>query len=394
MKQAKNYKHTIYACYMGYITQAIVNNLAPLLFLTFQREFAIDLRQITLLVTVNFAVQLCVDLLAARYADKIGYRKAIVAAHIFSALGLVGLGVFPDIFPTPYSGLIAAVFTYAIGGGIIEVLVSPIVETCPSKNKSSAMSLLHSFFCWGCVAVISISTLLFVIIGIENWKYVACFWALIPAANAVYFSRVPIAEINPEGDSMTMRELLKSRLFWVLLLLMVCSGASELAMSQWASAFAESALGISKTMGDLAGPCFFAVSMGIARVLHSKLASRLSLEKYMVFCAFLCILSYAASALSSSPLIGLLGCGTCGFSVGVMWPGSFSLAAGRCPKGGTALFALLALGGDLGCGLGPTLVGIASGAFNDNLKTGLAFAIIFPILLMVGIGLLPGKNSN
>ena len=383
MKHQLTTKHTISACYIGYITQAIVNNLAALLFLTFQREYGLDLKLVTMLITINFVVQLCVDLLSAKYVDKIGTRRSIVWAHIFAAAGLMGLGIFPEIFPTPFSGLVAAVVLYAIGGGIIEVLVSPIVEACSSDAKASAMSLLHSFFCWGCVLVIGLSTLLFSVFGIEKWHIIACFWALIPLGNAFFFSRVPLVEIQAEGAGMSMRELFRQPIFWVLALLMVCSGASELAMSQWASAFAESALHVSKTVGDLAGPCFFAVAMGIARVLHSKLAEKTSISKYMVVCAMLCIAGYILAAFSSLPLLGLLGCGICGFAVGVMWPGSR-----RCPRGGTAMYALLALFGDLGCTSGPTVVGLVSGAFGDNLKTGLAFAIIFPILLILGVFLL------
>jgi len=383
----KRYEHTIVACYIGYITQAIVNNFAPLLFLTVQSSFDLRLEQITLLVTFNFLTQLVVDLLAAKFVDRIGYRPCVVAAHGFCALGLVGLGLFPTVLP-PYAGLLLAVMIYATGGGLIEVLISPIVEACPSENKSAAMSLLHSFYCWGTVAVVLLSTLLFALLGMESWKLVGCLWAVIPAVNALVFLRVPIAPIVSEGDGMSISALFRQKIFWILALLMVCAGASEQAMSQWASAFAESGLQVSKAVGDLAGPCFFSILMGTARVVHSKLAERVNLEKYIVFCALLCIGSYALAVLPLHPVLNLLGCGLCGFSVGVFWPGTFSIATARCPLGGTAMFALLALAGDLGCSMGPTVVGFVSAAFGDVLKMGLAAAIGFPVLILLGIRLL------
>ncbi|MBP3587701.1 MAG: MFS transporter [Clostridia bacterium] len=389
----KRYEHTIVACYIGYITQAIVNNFAPLLFLTFQSSFDLRLEQITLLVTFNFLTQLVVDLLAAKFVDRIGYRPCVVAAHGFCALGLVGLGLFPTVLP-PYAGLLLAVMIYAIGGGLIEVLISPIVDACPSENKSAAMSLLHSFYCWGTVAVVLLSTLLFALLGMESWKLVGCLWALVPAVNALLFLRVPIAPIVAEGEGLSISELFRQKIFWILALLMVCAGASEQAMSQWASAFAESGLRVSKTMGDLAGPCFFSILMGTARVVHSKLAERVNLEKYIVLCALLCIGSYVLAILPLHPVLNLLGCGLCGFSVGVFWPGTFSTATARCPLGGTAMFALLALAGDLGCSLGPTVVGFVSAAFGDVLKVGLAAAIGFPLLILVGIRLLPSEKTE
>ncbi|MGN1403309.1 MAG: MFS transporter [Ruminococcus sp.] len=394
MQIRSNYKHTIAASYIGYITQAIVNNFAPLLFLTFHSTYGISLEKIGLLVTINFGTQLLVDLISARYADRIGYRNAVVAAHIFAALGLIGLGTLPDLLPDPYAGLCLAVILYAIGGGLAEVLISPIVEACPTSGKSAAMSLLHSFYCWGSVLVVLVSTGLFTWLGIGAWKIVSCLWAIIPAVNAVYFSQVPLAPLVKEGESMTIGALLHSKLFWILALLMVCAGASELSMSQWASAFAESGLQVSKTVGDLAGPCFFAVLMGLSRIFHARFADKISLTKYLGSCAVLCIVSYLLAALSPNPILGLLGCGLCGFSVGAMWPGTFSLASAQCPKGGTAMFALLALAGDTGCSLGPTIVGFVSGAFHDNLKPGLLSAILFPAVLIVGLLLCRRENRK
>lgn len=388
MKIRNNYRHTIYACYIGYITQAIVNNFAPLLFLTFQRIYNIPLTQIGVLVTVNFGTQLVTDFISARFVDKISYRTSVILAHVFSAVGLAGLGVLPEVFPTPFMGLCVAVMIYAVGGGLIEVVISPIVEACPTDGKAAAMSLLHSFYCWGSVLVVLVSTVLFRILGIESWRFISAIWAIIPALNAVYFSRVPINSLVDEGESMSIKQLLCTRIFWVLALLMVCSGASELAMSQWASAFAESGLKVSKTVGDLTGPCFFAVLMGISRVVHSKLADKISLYKYLGFSALLCIFSYLLTCLSGSAILSLLGCGICGISVAAMWPGTYSLASAGNPKGGTAMFALLALAGDTGCSLGPALVGYVSGMCGDNLKKGLLCAVVFPVLMIAGLFLM------
>jgi MFS family permease len=381
------------ACFAGYVTQAIVNNFAPLLFLTFRKEWNISLDRITLLVTINFAVQLLVDFLSAKFIDKIGYRTSVVAAHIFAAAGLAGLGFLPGLFPDPYIGLLLAVILYAIGGGIIEVLISPIVEACPTEQKSAAMSLLHSFYCWGHVTVVIVSTVFFAVAGIGNWKTLACIWAILPLANAALFTQVPVAALVEDGNGMTMKELLKSGAFWVLALLMVCAGASEQGMSQWSSAFAESGLHVSKTIGDLAGPCFFAAMMGLSRVVYSGFSERIDLRRFMGGSCILCVVAYLLAAFAPNPALSLLGCGLCGLSVGILWPGTFSIAAASCPRGGTVMFALLALAGDLGCSGGPTLVGLVSNAAGGNLKTGLLSAIAFPIALIALI-IIQGRRNG
>ncbi|MCL1859580.1 MAG: MFS transporter [Oscillospiraceae bacterium] len=395
MSIKNNYSHTIYASYIGYITQAIINNFAPLLFLTFQKSYDIPIEQITLLVTVNFAIQLIIDFLSAKFADKIGYKPLAVASHICAAAGLAGLGIFPVLLP-PYTGIFLAVVLYAVGGGLIEVLISPIVEACPTdqSKKSANMSLLHSFYCWGHVFVIIGSTLFFIVFGIDNWRILAFIWAVIPLINAFYFSRVPIATLTNGGESMPVKNLVTSKLFWLLMILMICSGASEQAMIQWASVFAEAGLKVSKTVGDLTGPCLFAVLMGISRLGYSKFSGRINLKIFMTVSGCLCVISYLLASLSNNPVLSLIGCSLCGLSVGIMWPGTFSLAAEKCPKGGTALFALLALGGDLGCSGGPTLVGIASAISGGGIKTGILAGIIFPALLIFGLILLSGTHKN
>lgn len=385
MSVKNNYNHTVFACYFGYVVQAIVNNFAPLLFLTFRSEYRLPLSKITLLVTVNFLFQLFIDIMAAKFVDKIGYRKCIVAAQFFSAAGIAGLGILPDILPDPYIGLLISILIYATGGGLIEVLVSPIVEACPIKAKKAAMSLLHSFYCWGHLFVVLASTAFFAVFGIENWRILAFIWAIVPFVNGFYFAHVPIKLLTTEEEKMSLKRLFSSKQFLLFTVIMVCAGASEQGMSQWASVFAEAGLNVSKTVGDLAGPSLFAVTMGASRVIYSKISERVDLSKYMTFCGVLCVVSYAVASFVPSPALSLVGCSLCGFSVGVMWPGAFSLASERFPAGGTAMFAILALAGDFGCSFGPTVVGFATNLLNEDIKKGVFAAVIFPILLMISL---------
>lgn len=382
----KAYNKTLIACFVGYIVQAIVNNFVPLLFLTFHSSYGIPMTKITLLITFNFGLQLLVDLLSVTFVDRIGYRASMILAHICAAAGFVLLTILPDAFGDPFVGLLIAVTVYAVGGGLLEVLVSPVVEACPTDNKEKAMSLLHSFYCWGHVGVVLLSTLYFQLYGIENWKTLALIWAVVPVVNMLAFTKVPMANLLEEGDSgMSMKELCGQKLFWVLMLMMVCAGASEQAVSQWASTFAESGLGVSKAVGDLAGPMFFAIMMGSARAFYGKYGDRIDLDRFMLGSCMLCVVSYLCISLVPSAVIGLLACGLCGLSVGIMWPGTFSKASASLTRGGTAMFALLALAGDVGCSGGPTVVGMVSGALGDNLKLGILAGIVFPVLLFTGI---------
>lgn len=391
----QKYQKTIYACFVGYIVQAIVNNFVPLLFLTFEKSYHIPLSQITMLITINFGIQLLVDLLSAGFVDRIGYRVSVVLAHVFAAVGLVGLVLLPEIMPNAFAGLLIAVFIYALGGGLIEVLISPIVESCPTDNKEKAMSLLHSFYCWGHVGVVLVSTVFFGIFGIANWKILACIWALVPVINAFVFAKAPIAPLIEEGESgMTMLDLCKSKVFWVMMLMMLCAGASEQAVSQWASTFAEKGLGVTKTIGDLAGPMTFAILMGSSRAFYGKFGHKIDLDRFMLGSSVLCIFSYLLIVASPIPFLSLVGCGICGLSVGIMWPGTFSKASVALKNGGTAMFALLALAGDLGCSGGPTLVGFVSSAAADNLKAGILVAIAFPVVMAVEIILQRTKEKR
>ena len=382
------YQKTIYACFTAYIVQAVVNNFVPLLFLTFQSSYHIPLSRITLLVTFNFGLQLLVDLASVGFVDRIGYRASMVLAHALVAAGLALLAILPEILPNPFLGILLSVMVYAVGGGLIEVVVSPVVEACPSNHKEQAMSLLHSFYCWGHVAVVLLSTVFFALFGTGHWRVLALVWALVPLGNLFAFLRVPIVPLMKDGEKgMTLGELARNKMFWVFLLMMLCAGASEQGVSQWASTFAEKGLGVGKSVGDLAGPMAFAVLMGTSRAVYGKYGGRLNLDHFMAGSALLCAAAYLCISLVPSPVVGLAGCAVCGLSVGIMWPGTFSKAAAGLPRGGTALFALMALAGDMGCSGGPTLVGMVSSALGDDLKKGILAGIVFPVLLLVGLAL-------
>ena len=385
MTKQKNYQKTLIACYLGFVTQAISANFAPLLFLTLRDSYGITLDKIALIPLVFYLTQLLVDLAATKFADKIGYRACVVASQVVSAAGLVLMAILPDMLSVPFVGILISVVLYAIGSGLIEVLVSPIVEACPFENKDGMMSLLHSFYCWGAMGVILGSTLFFAVFGVENWKILTFIWALVPLYNTFNFIRCPIERLVEDGKSMGIAKLLKTPIFWLLILLMVCSGASEATMSQWASAFTESAIGVSKAVGDLAGPCLFAMFMGIARMLYGKFSEKLDLTKVMLGCGMMCAGCYLLASLSKLPILGLAGCALCGLAVGIMWPGSISVSSQNCPNGGTAMFAFLALAGDLGAMVSPAMVGSLSERAGGDLKTGLFAATLFPVILVVGL---------
>ena len=395
MTKQKNYKKTLIACYLGFVTQAISANFTPLLFLTFKNTYGIGFEKIALIPMVFYLTQLLIDLAATKFVDKIGYRTCVVSSQVLSAAGLVSMVILPELLPVSFAGILIAVILYAMGSGLIEVLVSPIVEACPFENKDGMMSLLHSFYCWGAVGVILGSTLFFTVFGVENWKILTMIWAVVPLYNAFNFISCPMERLVEDGKSMRISQLLRLPLFWLMILLMVCSGASEASMAQWASSFTESAMGVSKTVGDLAGPCLFAVFMGISRIVYGKMSEKLDLTKTMLACGVLCVICYLMASLSSTPMIGLAGCALCGLSVGIMWPGTISISSQKCPRGGTAMFAFLALAGDLGATISPAMVGNISNMFGGNLKVGLFAATAFPLILIVGLAVqLKGKRKE
>lgn len=383
-----DYRKTKLACYLGFITQAIAANFAPLLFLKFHKDYGISLGNVALISTVYFFTQLLIDLFCAKFVDRIGYRVSIVASEICSAAGLIGLAFLPDIMPNAFAGILISVTVYAVGCGLIEVLASPIIEACPFENKEATMSLLHSFYCWGTVGTIVISTLFFTVFGMDSWKWLAVIWALVPLYNIYNFATCPIVPIVEEGQGMGIRQLGRKPLFWAAICLMVCAGASELSMAQWASAYAEAALGLSKTLGDLLGPCMFAVTMGISRIIYGKKGENMNLMRFMIGSGVLCVVCYVLASLFSNPIIGLVGCIMCGFSVGIMWPGTISVSSKVFPTGGTAMFALLAMAGDLGGSLGPAIVGRVTQYAGDNIRAGMGVGLIFPIVLIIMVVIL------
>ena len=378
-----NYNRTKIACYLGFITQAISANFIPLLFLKFHKDYQISFGMLAYIPTCFFITQLLIDLLCAKFVDRIGYRISIVTSEITAALGLVGLAFLPDLLSDPYIGIMVSVFMYAIGSGLIEVLCSPIIEACPFDNKEATMSLLHSFYCWGSVGTILVSTIFFGLFGMESWKWMALIWAIIPAINIYNFATCPIEHLVEDGKGMSIPELFKTPLFWIAICLMVCSGASEISMSQWASAYAESALGLDKTMGDLAGPCMFAVTMGICRMLYGKYGDKIDLKKFMIGSGILCVICYLMATTVANPIVNLIGCIVCGFSVAIMWPGTISISSKQFPRGGTAMFALLAMAGDLGGSIGPAIVGGVAQRAGDDIRAGMSVGLIFPFLLVV-----------
>ena len=380
-----SYEATVRSCFVAYIVQAIINNFAPLLFVTFQRDFGINLSEVTLLITFNFLIQILVDLASAYFVDRIGYRAAMITAHLLSAAGLFFLSELPFMISNAYIALLISVAIYAIGGGLLEVVVSPVVEACPTKNKEKEMSMLHSFYCWGFVAVILISTLFFHIFGIEEWRVMAKLWMLVPLVNMIAFFFVPIYDIVPDEKKMGKTKMFRSGIFWLLFFMMIASGASEQAVGQWASAFAETGLNISKTIGDLAGPCLFAFMQGTSRLIFGKYGERINLKKMMTASAVLCCICYLATSLSPYPVLSLVGCALTGFSVGIFWPGTFSIAAGVLPGGGTAMFAFLALAGDVGCSVGPTVTGFAADIFDKSISSGILISIVFPVFMFISL---------
>ncbi len=392
MNEKAHYNKTLTACYLGFVTQSISANFAPLLFLTFKSTYGIGLEQIAIIPLAFYLTQLLVDFGATQFADKIGYRICVVFSQVLSAAGLVLMAILPETFSEPFIGILISVVLYAIGSGLIEVLVSPIVEACPFENKEGKMSLLHSFYCWGAVGVILGSTLFFSVFGVENWKILTLIWALVPLYNTLNFVNCPIERLLEDGKSMGISKLLKTPIFGVMIVLMVCSGASEATMAQWASAFTESAIGVSKTVGDLAGACSFAMFMGISRMLYGKFSEKLDLTKVMLVCGVMCSCSYLLASLSTTPILGLAGCALCGLAVGIMWPGSISLSSKTCPRGGTAMFAFLALAGDLGAMVSPSMVGTLSEMAGGNLKMGLLAATAFPLVLVLVLLILNKRN--
>lgn len=390
----KSFKGTICASCIGYFTQAILINFPPLLFITFQNGFGVSLSQLSLLIATNFATELIVDLICSKYAPKVGYRKCVIIAQLSAIIGLCLFPTLPFAMSNKLLALIIANIFCGIGGGMMEVLISPIVEACPTTNKGGMMSLLHSFYCWGQMGVVLISTILFLTIGIEHWRYITLAWAIVPLIDLILFCFVPINTLEPEGKTSSFITLFKNKAFWIIFVMMLCAGSSEIAISQWASAFAEAGLGVEKWLGDLIGPCLFAVAMGSTRLFYSKKADKINVDNAILLSACFTVFAYCVVIFAPIAQISLIGCALCGVGCGILWPASFSSATRRIPSGGVAMFGLLALSGDLGCLCGPVIAGTISDAFGGNLKLGFLFAMIFPILMAVMVLLLKKTKSS
>lgn len=379
-----NFKFTISACFLGYITQAIMINFPPLLFVFFKDSLGISPLQITVLIASNFVLELVVDALASKFADTIGYRRLVICANVFAALGLVSMSLVTIILPSDaiFYGLMVSMALCGIGGGLMEVLISPIIEACPTKNKAGFMSLLHSFYCWGQLGVVLLSTLFFRLVGIENWHFACFFWTIVPILGIILFAFSPINRLVEEGKGASLGALLKNKAFWIFLVMMLCAGASELTMSQWASFFAESALGVEKWVGDLLGPCMFAFAMAITRTFFAKASEKIKLDTAIFISSLICVATYVMAVASQSPVFSLIGCACCGFGCGIMWPASFSLVSSKIANGGVLMFGVLALMGDAGCLVGPSLAGTVSDVFGD-IRYGFLFACIFPTIMAI-----------
>lgn len=379
-----SYKGTAAACYIGYVTQAAIVNMPPLLFIIFSTRFGIALDKISLLITVNFATQMLVDLLSSKFLPLIGYRTAAVLAHVFGTAGLIAMGVLPFAMPA-YPALVIAFLLMALGGGLDEVLISPIIDAIPSDNKAGRMSFLHSFYCWGAVAVILFTTIFNFLLPDDLWYVIPLLWAVLPLSAVALFAVVPIP-LNEEESGGNIRKLFGTGLFWLMLALMLCGGAAEQAIAQWASLFTETGLGVSKAVGDVLGAGLFAALMGVTRLLYGLFGQKLPLRETLMGCAVVNVAGLLITSLADNPVFALVGCALCGISIGLAWPGALSLASQRVHGGGTAMFALLALGGDIGCTTGPLVVGVLGShadVLSSPLKSGILYAVAFPVLMLV-----------
>lgn len=353
----KSYTVTKTCCYFGYVCQAICINLLPMLFIMFVENYGIGYERLGRLVLISFLTQLAGDFFTLRFIDRIGYRKVVVLAHIMAFVGLLLLSAVAFLPINVYYGLLFAVPIYSLGAGIIEVAISPIVEYMPTKNKAAQMSMLHSAYSWGQVAVVGLTVVLWSVLHLP-WYLLPVIWAAVPLFNILGFTFVPLPEIPIGEEQNGKRGLLHTPRFLLMLILMVCVGAAELTMTQWVSLFAESGLKVSKTVGDLLGLCMFGVLMGVGRLVYGF--CKLPLRRSMLVCGIGCVVCYLTASLVPSGIIALAACALCGLSVSLMWPGTYSLAAREFPLGGTSMFAMLAIAGDIGCSAGPWLTGLVS----------------------------------
>lgn len=375
-----NYTPTKISAYVGYFVQAIVNNFLPILFVAFQDIYGIGYEKLGRLIVFNFITQMVTDILSPKIISLLGYRKTAVMCQLIAALGLTLAAVLPNVLPNAYIGIVLAVIVYAFASGLMEVIISPMIEMLPTSNKSGNMSLLHSFYCWGQAITTVGTTLLLSAFGYRGWTYIPLIWAIVPFINAFSFIRVPIVEPQPERKSDSFRVLFSDRRFRVFMLIMLCAGASEIAMAEWASVFAQNALGVSQIAGDLAGPCAFSLFMGLGRLLYAAFSEKISYRSTVIVLGLCCAVCYYIAAFASIPIFALAACALCGFTVSILWPGTISAGAVAFPRGDAVMFSVFAMCGDIGCCIGPWLLGVVAEHFTLNI--GFAVSSFFPLLMV------------
>ncbi len=377
----KKYFPTKLAGYVGFVVQAIVNNFLPILFIVFQNVYNLSYEKLGRLILFNFATQMFIDLITPKIIAKIGYRKAASLSQGAAAAGLILLGTLPSLMNNTYLAIIISIIIYATGSGLMEVILSPMIEMLPTGNKSGNMAVLHSFYCWGQAFTVLVTTGLVFLFGFKQWYFIPAIWAIIPFLNMFSFLRVPIVQPSPDEKMSTFSELVKKPLFLVYMVMMFCAGASEIAMAEWASIFAQNALGVSKAIGDITGPCAFALFMGTGRVVYAKLSKKVSFTKMLVILNIFCFVCYMVVAVCKIPIIALIFCAVCGFTVSISWPGIYSAGARTFTTGGAVMFSVFAMCGDTGCALGPWLIGVLADKF--SLNVGFAAASVFPLVMVI-----------
>lgn len=358
MGNPEHYRLTTISCFVGIFAQAVIINLAALLFMPLMRLHGLTYVQLGTLVAVNFSVQVGSDLVFSGLIDRIGFRRLVLPACLVGSLGLFLFALAPVLLPgRVFAGLLAATAVYSAAGGLLEVLLSPIVNAIPNEEKGAAMSLLHSFYAWGQMATIILTTLFLFLVGERHWQWMVGFWALLPLANFLLFLKAPFPPSVPEEHRLNMGDLILKP-FCLLAFAAIFFGASaEVLMNQWTSAFMERALLLPKLTGDLFGMCGFALMLGLGRAWHGKYGARFDISKALVAMSALAVLCYLVVALAPGSWPGLLACMVCGFATSLLWPGTLIVASERYPLAGAWMFALLAAAGDVGAGLGPWFTG-------------------------------------
>lgn len=377
----KKYLPTKLAGYVGFIVQAIVNNFLPILFIVFQDVYGLGYEKLGRLIVINFATQMFIDFITPKIIHKLGYRRAAFLCQFTACVGLCLMAVLPRFMSNTYLAIIISIVFYATGSGLMEVILSPMIEMLPTGNKSGNMAVLHSFYCWGQTVVVPLTTLMVFIFGRENWTYIPLVWAVVPFVNMFTFLRVPIVEPDSEEKQSTFLELARTPKFVVYMVMMLCAGASEIAMSQWSSLFVEQALGVSKAIGDIVGPCLFALFMALGRVIYASLSKKVSFTRLLIWLNLLCFICYVMVALCHIAVLSLVFCALCGLSVSISWPGIYSAGARTFKTGGAVMFSAFAMCGDTGCALGPGLVGLV--AEYTNLNVGFLVAAVFPLIMVI-----------